>query len=233
MVRQAHYKLVRKSDMKKTAVAIFAHPDDESFGPAGTIHKLTSEYDVYIICATKGEIGQNSLKGEKPLNEIRAEELEASAKLLGVKKVFFLGFIDGTLSNAMYPDLVLKIEKILKPLKPALLLTFEPRGVSGHIDHITMSMVTSFIFEKLSFVKTLMYYCASEEAAARRKPGYFIYRPPGYKRSEIDKVVDITDVWDIKMKAMEIHKSQAADAKKILKDREGLPKEEYFLVRKR
>ena len=84
--------------MKKVAVCIFAHPDDEAFGPAGTIHKLTREYDVYILCATKAEIGETSLENKKPLHEVRADELRASAKVLGVKKVYFLGFIDGTLS---------------------------------------------------------------------------------------------------------------------------------------
>lgn len=214
-------------------VCIFAHPDDESFGPAGTIHKLSKKFDVYLLCATKGEIGIGA-DGERPLPEVRSEELRRSAKLLGVKKVFFLGFIDGLLSNALYPKLASSIERHLKRLKPEIIITFEPRGISGHIDHVTISMVTSFVFEKLKFIKKIMYYCASEELTKRWKgKKYFIYRPPGYKRSEIDKVVDVTDVWDIKIAAMMAHKSQLEDAKRILKMREGLPKEEYFLVRER
>lgn len=100
--------------MKKNLVAIFAHPDDEAFGPAGTLHKLTREYDVYILCATKGEIGETSIENKKPLHEVRADELRKSAKILGIKKVYFLGFIDGTLSNSLYHDLAAKIEIYLK-----------------------------------------------------------------------------------------------------------------------
>lgn len=63
---------------------------------------------------------------------------------MGVKKVHFLDFLDGTLSNNLYHKLADKIEGHLKKLKPHTVITFEPLGVSGHIDHITVSMVTTF-----------------------------------------------------------------------------------------
>ena len=45
--------------MRPSVVAIFAHPDDEAFGPAGTLKKLSETNDVYILCATKGHEGNN------------------------------------------------------------------------------------------------------------------------------------------------------------------------------
>lgn len=219
---------------RRTVVAIFAHPDDEAFGPAGTIHKLTHDYDVYILSATKGEIGQDSLGAKKPLSEVRAEELRGSAEILGVKKVFFLGFTDGTLSNALYHKLAASIEKHLKKLKPELILTMNPNGGSGHIDHIVVSMVASYEFERLKFVKKIMYTAQSIEATRKaEKFPYFIYRPPGLPRDQIDEIIDISDVWDIKQKAMQAHVSQKHDYARITKMREGLPKEEYFIVRER
>src|SRR5579872_4442081 len=123
--------------MRKTIVCVFAHPDDEAFGPGGTIALLAKENDVYILCATKGEAGQNSLTDlETPLQNERMEELKRSAKILGVKKVIFLDFIDGTLSNSLYHKLAEKITQYLNELKPEMLLTYENRGISGHIDHI-------------------------------------------------------------------------------------------------
>ncbi len=214
------------SSNRKTVVAVFAHPDDESFGPSGTIAKLAQNNDVYVICATKGESGMGP---KLNLSKIRADELRESAKILGVKAVYFLGFKDGTLSNSIYHKLASKIEEKLKLLKPEILITTEPQGVSGHIDHITVSMVTTFVFNKLSFVKKLMYYCIDEKAAAKMK-NYFIYFPPGYKRSKVDKIVNIEKFWHLKKMAMQAHKSQAKDAQKVIKRMKGLPKEEYFLV---
>ncbi|MGE5042280.1 MAG: PIG-L deacetylase family protein [Candidatus Levyibacteriota bacterium] len=217
---------------KKTVVCVFAHPDDEAFGPSGTIHKLSKDYDVYILCATKGQAGQDSRsESSESLAARRARELRESAKHIGVKKVYFLGFKDGTLSNNLYHKLADKIRKHLEDLKPELVITFEPQGVSGHIDHITVSMATSFVVLKLNFIKEIWYHCILKARALKRRD-YFIYFPSGYKRSEVDKIVDISDVWTIKEKAMLKHESQRHDAERILKEAKGFPKEEYFLVRK-
>ena len=215
---------------RKNLVCVFAHPDDESFGPGGTIAKLSKKYNVYILCATKGEAGQNATHKGK-LAEIRSKELLESAKILGVKKVFFLGFKDGTLSNDIYHKLAKKVQQKLKELKPEIVLTFEPMGVSGHIDHITVSMVTMFVVKKLKFVKEVWQSCRPEVQTSKR-PDYFIYFPPGYKKSDIDKVIDIKDVWDTKLEAMRQHKSQFADFEKIMKWISKFPKEEYFLIKK-
>lgn len=74
---------------KKTIVGIFAHPDDEAFGPGGTLAKLAKENEVHIICATSCESGQKSISDKKDLGKIRKQELLSSAKILGIKKSIF------------------------------------------------------------------------------------------------------------------------------------------------
>ena len=137
----------------RVVVAIFAHPDDEAFGPSGTITKLAKTHDIYVLCATRGEAGGNL----KNIGKVREKELRCSAQILGVKEVYFLGFADGTLSNSLYHRLAAKIEQKLKLLKPQTVLTFEPRGISGHIDHITVSLATTYVFYKLPFVQRLFH----------------------------------------------------------------------------
>lgn len=211
---------------------MFAHPDDESFGPAGTIHKLTKDYDVYLLCATKGQAGQDSRSETSvSLTKKRAQELKDSAKLLGVKKVYFLGFKDGTLSNSLYHKLADKIRVHMEKIKPEIVLTYEPQGVSGHIDHITISMATMFVVKKLPYINEIWQYCLAKERATKRE-NYFIHFPEGYEKSEIDKVVDVSGVWNLKEKAMLLHESQRHDAERILKDYKTLPKEECFIVKK-
>lgn len=213
-----------KKRNKKTTVCIFAHPDDEAFGPSGTIAKFSQDRDVYILCATRGDAN-----GDRKLGQIRSKELELSAKILGVKKVYFLKFTDGTLSNSIYHKLANEISGILEKLRPDTLITFEPLGISGHIDHITVSLVTTYVFGKLKFVKSLLYHCLTKEE--RKYFGaYFIYFPPGYKKKDINKIVDVSEVWDKKIKAIKAHKSQRQDAQTILKIMKKQPKEEHFLL---
>lgn len=215
--------------MKKTIVCIFAHPDDESFGPGGTIIKLAKENTVYIICVTDGDAGQCDLVEKEVLGEVRKKELLASAKILGIKKVFFLGYHDGMLSNNFYQEISLKIENLLYQLKPDKLLTFEQRGLSGHLDHIAVSMITTFIFEKIASVKELWYFCNSNVLTNHVK-NYFVYFPKGYERETFDQVIDTTAVWDTKIKAMQEHKSQKADLVWWSDILDKVPREEYFMI---
>lgn len=218
--------------MKPALVGIFAHPDDESFGPCGTLHLYTKTHDVYIICATRGDAGQNNdlYKDNIDLALIREQELRDSAEVIGVKEVFFLDYKDGMLCNNIYHDIAGDVQKILDRIKPEILMTYDQSGISGHIDHITMSMVTSFIFEKVEYARTLLYFCLNE---SQRKliNSYFIYVPPGKKRNEIHKRVDVTSILEKKKEAIFKHVTQIKDAERILKRFLEQPKlEECFLV---
>lgn len=203
---------------KPVLLFVFAHPDDDAFGPSGSLITLATEYDIYFLCATKGESGENhSNEQNAQLSAIREAEVRASAKVIGAKDVFFLGFHDGDLSNNLYHALADRIQTYVDTYKPEVLLTWEPKGVSGHIDHIVVSMVCHFVFERSPSIQKLMLYCLTTYQTDEFLENYFIYRPPGYERSQVDVIYDTSEVWDQKMKAMECHKSQKGDFEKILK----------------
>lgn len=209
-------------------VGIFAHPDDEAFGPGGTLAKFAQSNEVYLICATSGETATGEIDGK--LGEERQEEIRKSCAVLGIKDIFFLEYVDGALCNNRYHEIAEKVQGILKKVQPDILITFEPHGVSGHIDHIVMSMITQFVFPKIPSAKKLMMYCNTYERSLLMHNNYFIYYPYGYKDSEIDEVVDVSDVWETKVKAMYQHKSQIQDIERILSHAKNFPQKEYFLV---
>lgn len=216
--------------MKKPAIfAIFAHPDDESFGPGGTIALLAKTHDVYSICATRGEAGQDHSNTNDSLPSKREEELRRASLHLGVKDVFFLDFVDGELKNNNYHAVAEKIMQLADIYRPELFLTYEHGGISGHLDHIAISMITSYVFHKKEYVKEIYYFCLDEEQRGTGQT-YFVYFPPGYPNSRISKRVNIMPVLEQKIAAIKEHKSQIKDVEVMLQRHRDKRIEECFII---
>lgn len=148
--------------MTKTLLAVLAHPDDESFGLGGTLALYASKgYDVYYVCATRGEAGmmdEEHLNGFKDIAEKRTDELMRAAKELGLRDVFFLGYRDSGMPgsvdnqhpnaqiNAPIEEVAGKVVKYIRTLKPDVVLTFDPIGGYKHPDHLHIHKATVFAF---------------------------------------------------------------------------------------
>jgi N-acetyl-1-D-myo-inositol-2-amino-2-deoxy-alpha-D-glucopyranoside deacetylase len=90
---------------QRTLLAVLAHPDDESFGMGGTLALYASRgVDVYLVCATRGEVGEadeKHLKDFSSIGEMREAELRCAAGILGLKGVFFLGYRDSGMPGSV------------------------------------------------------------------------------------------------------------------------------------
>lgn len=206
-------------------LCVFAHPDDEAFGPGGTLAVWAQQgAEIHLICATKGEAG-----GEAA---VREEELERSAKILGIKTVEYLTYHDGEIGNKDLEMLEHDIVQQIKTKRPDIVLTFNLDGVSGHLDHIAVASATTQAFRKTQIAEKL-YYFTNQHAASdlMTADGYFIYFPPGKTREEVDEIINIESVWKTKLHAMQEHRSQQHDVDWIVKILEKIPKEEWFLIR--
>lgn len=228
--------------MHKRLLAIFAHPDDEAFGPGGTLAKYAREgVEIHLLSATRGEAGlwsdeskiknQESRTGKEiKIHNVREKELMESASILGIKKVEFLDYIDGQLCNAIYHELADKIIKKINEFKPQVLMTVERRGVSGHLDHIALSMITTYAYLKTSHPVKLYYHCLPKKMRDKIMDDYFVYFPEGYDEDEITTKIDIDCCWETKVKAMQAHRSQMKDVSNILARWEKWPKIDNFIL---
>jgi LmbE family N-acetylglucosaminyl deacetylase len=144
-----------------------------------------------------------------------------------------LGYKDGSLSNSLYHEIAGKIQQIIDHLNPDTLLTFDQLGISGHIDHITVSLICSYLYRENNNIKKLLYYGELAEVIEPMRKDYFIYMPVGYQKSDVDKVVDISQVWDIKLQAIRAHQSQSHDGEEIIKNAQKFPRAEYFKLLKK
>ncbi len=143
-------------------LAIFAHPDDESYTTAGTLATYAAQgVEVYLISATKGEAGTISdpkLAYRDVLGAVREEELRESCRTMGIHQPHFLGYRDsgmaGTADNrdpmSLYraqPDEVLaKVVHLIRQIRPDVIVTYDQEDIYGHPDHVAMSRYAEAAF---------------------------------------------------------------------------------------
>jgi LmbE family N-acetylglucosaminyl deacetylase len=130
------------------ALAISAHPDDDTLFAGGLLAKLASErYEVYTLLTTRGEGGE---VGEPPLvpakaqlGPLREAEARCAAAALGERDVYFLDFVDPHMEidgealpiNASLPEFAAAIAEYLRRLRPEIVITHGTDGEYGHPQH--------------------------------------------------------------------------------------------------
>jgi LmbE family N-acetylglucosaminyl deacetylase len=133
---------------KLKLMCILAHPDDESLGNGGILAKYAAEgVETYLITATRGQRGwfgeERDYPGLEALGKIREAELIAAASVLGIRQVDFLDYIDGDLDQAHPAEVIAKIMRHVRHVKPDVVVTFGPDGAYGHPDHIAICQFTT------------------------------------------------------------------------------------------
>lgn len=221
--------------MKRRMLLLLAHPDDETFGPGGTIAKYADEgVDVYLATATKGQagmVGDPPVTDREHLGEVRAAELLCAAGILGVRKVAFLGFEDGRLLHTPMERIVEKAVEQIRWVRPHVIVGFGPEGISRHPDHIVMSRVALEAFEAAADPSRFSHHLVDGiEPWASCKLYQFeiaqeileMWNAPlaGVPADRISAAVDTSAYVEKKVEAFRCHRTQSKDSRRIL-SREG------------
>ncbi len=115
-----------------SALAVVAHPDDESFGLGAVLRALVEAgIEVRLLCLTAGEA--STVGAGSDLVATRREEVLAAAGVLGLRSVRLEALPDGGLSALPADVLNLLVEEELRGSR--LLVGFDRLGVTGHPDH--------------------------------------------------------------------------------------------------
>ena len=182
--------------MKIDILAIGAHPDDVELGCSGTIAKeIANNKKVGILDLTKGELGTRGSA------EIREKEANHAAKILNVAFRENLNFKDGFFKND--EEHQLKLIQIIRKYKPDIILcnAIDDR----HIDHPRgAKLVIDSCF--LSGLKKIVTKYNNKEQDPWRPLN--IYHYIQWKNLKPDFVVDISNFFEIKIKAVKSFKSQ-------------------------
>jgi LmbE family N-acetylglucosaminyl deacetylase len=195
----------------KRLLCVFAHPDDECYGPGGTIARCAlAGGDVFITTFTSGEAGTIGVSKSLPRDELarrRRVELADACAALGVRGHRILGAPDRGVAGVDAKWAVREILDDMRRFRPHVVLTFHRGGVSGHPDHIAVA----------NFLDRALVEAGDESPVACYEWGISHARAPLYQRpslvpladAQIAAVVDVDDAaMDRKLAAIRCHETQ-------------------------
>ncbi len=206
-----------------TILGIWAHPDDETWAAAGLMSAaIANGQKAACVIATKGGAGQTADERRWPqaeLARIRETELGQALAVVGVHDLYWLNYQDGQLAAADDKKAVQQLVKLINKIRPDSIVTFEPKGITGHDDHKTVCRWARQASKKAD--RWLVVYGACETRDRYEKVGkacdkifdiYFnIKEPFTIKSSEADLRLKLTLAQTrLKMEALKAHQSQTS-----------------------
>jgi bacillithiol biosynthesis deacetylase BshB2 len=186
---------------QRTVLAVFPHPDDESFSKAGALAlEAQAGARITLICATSGQMGRRMGKpffaNRETLPLIREQELQEACRVIGIQDVRLWRMRDKTLQFEDPEELADRVFAVIQEVRPYRIYTYYPEhGV--HPDHDALSAATVRAVSRLPKHERMEIY-----GSAFSKNHLQVLGPP-------DIVLDVSSVLDIKMNAIRAHRSQA------------------------
>lgn len=149
-----------------TLVAFHAHPDDESSKGAGTVARYADAgVRCVLVTATGGEAGDilnpamNRPGIAERLAEIRRDELEQAAEIIGYDEVILLGYRDSGMPdtdhndhvdafvNAPFDEVLGRLVEIVRRERPEVALGYDDHERYPHPDHLRVHDLSLAVFE--------------------------------------------------------------------------------------
>ncbi|MHC4952808.1 MAG: PIG-L deacetylase family protein [Planctomycetota bacterium] len=189
-------------------LAVFPHPDDESYGPAGTLFRIGRDPDaataVYIM--TRGEASSiGPQRGITPdeVAHLRRERLGRVDAALGLDALLIGDFPDGGMAHRPLREMADAIGSCLDALRPQVVIAHDARGVNAHPDHIATHWAVRAAVEERPGIRLAM-LAYPQETADAVKPRLLFPTPD----RDVDCVVLLEpDEIDAKEACLDIHEA--------------------------
>lgn len=199
----------------RTLLVILAHPDDETFRCGGTLALLARRgVRVQVLTASRGQAGSC---GDPPLclpenlGMVRETELRCACAALNLEPPILLDYRDGALAQVAEAEAVAQVMATVRQLRPQVLLTWPPGGLSGHPDHVAVSRWTTLAFEQAAILgpeaPAALYHLVMPRAVAKTLGLTHLHVVPD---ETVTLTVDVTPVWEEKLAAINCHRTQLA-----------------------
>jgi LmbE family N-acetylglucosaminyl deacetylase len=211
-----------------TTVAVWAHPDDETYLAGGLLAALRDAGQrVLCVTATRGDAGNGlhdggSAAARSALGDLRASELEAALDVLGIGEHRWLDYVDGECATVDVDEAAERLVNLFDEVQPQTVVSFGPDGYTGHPDHRAVAQWTQRAVERWHPRPLLLQAASTEEdrEAARDIDERFVAHgwafPPSVRLADLTiRVVLKATELDRKVEALGQQFSQTA---RLIKD---------------
>lgn len=195
----------------KTVLVFTPHPDDDLFGCGGTLALLArNQNKIIIVIYTNDNKGSFDLEmTSERLARIRKAEEETALSTLGISKesIIWLGYNDGELEYAEPKALCGQSAKLIRQYRPDVVFSIDPGEWHERwhkSDHRMAAFNTADAIRAAEFHLYYPEHLLVDGLKPYRVPLMLFY----YAASEANYSVDITDVFELKLKAASQHVSQ-------------------------
>lgn len=224
--------------MTKHLFAIFAHPDDEAFGPSGTLlSEVAAGTKIHLVTLTAGENGTNP-DNHTNLAEVRLQEWRKAGALIGATSMHHFGYTDGALTNQHMLAIAEHIQQLvihtMSPDDTVEFMTNDLNGITGHIDHIVAARAACLAFYRLkerygSTMQRIRLTCITREQAPTSNTNW-LYMEPGRRAEEIVETVDARHYREQIVSIMRAHHTQRSDGEPHIERRGDSLGINHFIV---
>lgn len=200
--------------LKATNILVIQpHPDDMEIGAGATVARLIrSGSTVSCLTVTDGSVGSYD-PAVKPadLTLTRRREAEKSAKILGVRNLHWLDFVDG--GSLPYEEVRAKITKVIRQIRPDTIMVCDPwLPYEVHSDHIRTGLAAA----EAGFLAGMPNFCPADltDGIQPHTVDIFAFYYTAYPNS----FIDVSETWPLKLEAIDCHTSQfSPDMAEMLK----------------
>jgi len=218
--------------MQLAILGVFAHPDDEGSASGSLARYAAQGVRAYVACATRGDgvdakISEPGLATRETLGQVRSQELVCACEKLGIEPPRFLGYQDGAVDEVAVEVAAAEVARLIRELRPQVVITHGPEGGYGHPDHIAVSNFVTAGFAAASdpdidlglppFAPAKLYYTAMPRSFLETVPAFRDRRADirgqqlgfvGVPDELITTAVDVRDWLDLKLEALACHRTQ-------------------------
>lgn len=234
------------SGEKLSLLAVFARPEDEAFGPSGTLAKYAGEgVRVSLVTAARELAGRVRAQAPDPAMPLAAHliprEMLCSCRAAGISRICL---DHSPVRPALPRDQVMeeRLVRLIREAQPQVIVTYGPDGLSGDSEQMLVNHLATRAFALAGDPAAFPQHARDGLDAYQPQKLYYAVLPAsviarwglvlnGVPDDQITTVLDVSPYSDMKLKAVYCQRNHSLDYTRWIETSGGAQwNEEHFIL---